>query len=237
MEISVTWPGQRATDPRNTVTLREAGTPWPIRFHFLRLGDTEKPDWVELVNVGFEIGERFEVGQLETIPDPVDAVALQRIASSYGSYLEIARQALVLDREGTEGAINRLRGPGRKPARLTDDFYRLIAAEYETHRQAGGHPGKELAAKYSTHPGNVSKWLKEARARGYIKRYEIQLTNPDGTQSSFEIERGEALEVGKPFTQGTMIYRPLRFLPGRDDVDAVVEAEQAGGPGMFVEQP
>jgi hypothetical protein len=67
-----------------------------------------------------------------------------------------------------EGAIKRLRGPGRKPARLTDDFYRLIGADYETHRQAGGHPGKELAAKYNTHPGNVSKWITEAKRRGYV---------------------------------------------------------------------
>jgi hypothetical protein len=168
VKISVSWPGARATDPRNTVTLVEDGTPWPIRFHFLRLSDTEKPDWTELVNVGFEIGERFEVGEFETVPEPVDALTVQRIANNYGSYLEIARQSLVLDREGTEGAIKRLRGPGRKPARLTDDFYRLIAADYETHRQAGGHPGKELAAKYSTHPGNVSKWLKVARQRGFL---------------------------------------------------------------------
>ncbi len=169
VKISVTWPGARATDPRNTVTLVEDGTPWPIRFHFLRLGDTENPDWVELVNVGFEIGEtQFDAADLETLRRPIDAVTLQRIANNFGSYLELARQSLVLDRDGTEGAIKRLRGPGRKPARLTDDFYRLIAADYEAHRQAGGHPGKELAAKYSTHPGNVSKWIKAARQRGFL---------------------------------------------------------------------
>ena len=156
------------------MTLVEEGTPWPIRFHFLRIGDTARPEWIELVNVGFELGERFEVErgsamhEMDSVPEPIDAVTVQRIANNYGSYLELARQALVLDREGTEGAINRLRGPGRKPARLTDDFYRLIAAEYEAHLRAGGHPGKELAEKYNTHPGNVSKWIKEARKRGYI---------------------------------------------------------------------
>jgi hypothetical protein len=231
VEISVSWPGARATDPRNTVTLREEGTPWPIRFHFLRLGDTEKPDWVELVNVGFEIGERFDEGQLETMPTPIDAVTLQRIANNYGSYLEIARQALVLDREGREGAIKRLRGPSRKPARLTDDFYRLIAADYKAHRQAGGHPGKELAVKYSTHAGNVSKWLKEARRRGFIRLYQIRVRNPEG---HFEITRDEAFEPGEVFSQGTMIYKVLRVLPGSDDVAAVVEVERAGGPGGFV---
>lgn len=74
----------------------------------------------------------------------------------------------MLQRDGIEGAVKRLRGPGRKPARLNDDFYRLIGAEYEAHRQAGGHPGKELAAKYHVDPGTVSRWVGEARRRGHL---------------------------------------------------------------------
>jgi Helix-turn-helix domain len=174
LEISVSYPGQQATDPRNTVTMREPGTPWPIRFHFLRLGDDET-DEVELLNIGFDIGEVLTLPagevktQLETVPEAVDAVALQRIANNYGTYLEIARQALVLDRVGVTGALQRLRGAGRKPARLTDDFYRLIAADYEAHRQAGGHPGRELAAKHHADPGTVSRWIKAARERGFLE--------------------------------------------------------------------
>lgn len=103
------------------------------------------------------------------MPEAVDAVALQRIANSYGTYLEIARHALVLDRVGVAGALKRLRGAGRKPARLTDDFYRLIAADYEAHRQAGGHPGRELAAKHHADPGTVSRWIKAARERGFLE--------------------------------------------------------------------
>jgi hypothetical protein len=174
MEIAIKMPGRQATDARNTVTLREPGTPWPISFYFLRLIDSETGEH-ELINVGFEIGEPYEVkagasaAPIERTPEPVDATTLRRIASNYDAYLQIARNALwVAEPEDLENAIRRLRGPGRKPARLNDDFYRLIAADYDAHLKAGGHPGKELAAKYQTDPSAVSRWIKEARRRGYI---------------------------------------------------------------------
>lgn len=175
MEFKLSFPGQRATDPRNTVELREPGTPWPIRFHFLRVLDDET-DEVQLVNVGFEVGERFKVtpdgsgrAALETQPEPIDVVTLQRIAGSYGAYLQLARHALVLEREGMAGAVKLLRGPGRKPARLSDDFYRLIASDYEARRAAGeAHLVKALSKAHHVTPGAASRWVKEARRRGYI---------------------------------------------------------------------
>jgi hypothetical protein len=171
LQISVRLPGQQATDARHTVTIREPGTPWPIRFHFLFVqnGD-EGTGQVEVVNVGFELGERFDFPPgtaavpVEEMPAPVDAVTLQRIAANYGAYLQLTRNALILKKEGIEGAVRRLRGPGKKPARLSPDFLRLVAADYEAEKQSGRAPGRALAAKYHANPGTISKWMRAARA-------------------------------------------------------------------------
>ena len=135
----ISLPGRRATDPRLTVTLQEPGTPWPIRFHFLALYDTDTGA-TEHVNVGFEIGraEDFTVagdGEMHEIgerPADIDPIAVQRVGRDYLAYLGIAKNALILEREGVAAAVARLRGPGSKPALLNDDFYRLIADEYRT---------------------------------------------------------------------------------------------------------
>lgn len=169
MKITVRLPGPRETDQRQTVTLREPATPWPVRFHFVWGTDADTGQQ-ELVNVGFELGEtEFERSEGEpTELLEVDPITVQRIASSFAHYREVARNMLIVERDGVEGAIKRLRGPGRKPARLTDDFYRLIAAEYATLREFSRRPGADLAARYSADPGTVSRWLSEARRRNYL---------------------------------------------------------------------
>lgn len=176
MRSQISFPGRMADDARTTVTLYEDGTPWPMKFHFARLVDTDT-NKVELVNVGFEIGieipvERgsggvvFEEGME---PTSIDPVTVQRIASKYSDWVEYARLHLVIDLEGKEDAIRRLRGPGRKPARLTEDFYRLIASEFAAYEAADAHPGREIAAKYHVDPGTVSRWRKECRRLGLLK--------------------------------------------------------------------
>ena len=147
-----------------TVTVHEPGTPWPIKFHFVREND-------EPVSVGFEIGEHEITPDVEPVPiEPIDAAAVQRIATNYVSYLAIATNAIIIrEPEALEHAIRRLRGTGVKPAKLNDDFFRLVAADYDAHRKAGLPPGKSLAAKYTAHPSAVSRWIKTARERGYIK--------------------------------------------------------------------
>lgn len=173
MKIAVRFPGVQTGDPRVTVTLQELGTPWPIRLHFLHAEDEETGER-EYLHVGFELGERFDVEpgtptvRLEEEPEPLDPVAVQRIASNYASYLELARHAIVLEREGIDGAIRRLR-PGRKPARLTDDFYRLVAADFRARRESTTAPLKELAAAHHVDVSTASRWVKEARRRGHLE--------------------------------------------------------------------
>jgi hypothetical protein len=173
LKISVRYPGVQARDPRITVTLEESGTPWPIRLHFLDVAD-EKTGEREYVHVGFELGERFDFEpgtpsiQLAEEPEPLDPVALKRIANNYVSYLEFARHAIVLEQEGMTGALRRLR-PGRKPARLTDDFYRLIADDFRARREGTSAPLKELAGAHHVDVSTASRWVKEARRRGYLE--------------------------------------------------------------------
>jgi len=171
MNISVRLPGRRAADPRVTVTLRERGTPWPVRFHFLNLLDDET-GVAEYVHVGFELGERYDDVEsgipLKTEPEALDPVSVQRIAKNYVHYLELARQAIVLDQEGIGGAIRRLR-PGRKAARLTDDFYRLVADDFAARQQASSAPMRELAEAHHVDISTASRWVKEARRRGFLE--------------------------------------------------------------------
>jgi hypothetical protein len=173
VDISVRFPGVQARDPRITITLQELGTPWPIRFHFLSIEDTETGEH-EYVHVGFELGERFDFEpgtpshRLTEDPVRLDPVALQRIASNYASYVELARHTIVLEQEGMSGALRRLR-PGRKPARLTDDFYRLVAADFRTRREGTSAPLKELAAAHHVDISTASRWVKEARRRGHLE--------------------------------------------------------------------
>lgn len=64
-------------------------------------------------------------------------------------------------------------------------------------------------------------------------RYELHLRNADGSESRIQIDRNETLSEGESFSQGTTIYVVRRIVPGGgDEVDAVVEAERAGGPAQ-----
>jgi hypothetical protein len=173
-KFNVHFPGKQASDGRTTVEIEEPGTPWPIRFHFVHWDDSETGA-SGLVNVGFEIGREFGVepgvsrALLEEELEPIDPVTLQRIAGNYGAYLQVALSALTIKNEGMTGALRLLRGPGAKPARLTDDFYRLVASDYEARRAAGEpHLVKALSKAHHVTPGAASRWVKEARRRGYI---------------------------------------------------------------------
>lgn len=167
--VELHFPGRMTSDLRTSVTLHEAGTPWPLKFHFLRISDNETGEFLELRNVGFEIGDEYptEPGASQWHDDPetppVDPQTVRRIGEAYATWVELARLHLIIDKEGMENAVRKLRGPGQKPGRLTDEFYRLISDEFRAHD--GGHAGKEIAAKYNVHPGTVSKWRKECIRR------------------------------------------------------------------------
>ena len=174
-EIEVVMSGHRsrAVDSRTTVVIREQRTPWPVRFHFLRLEEDDGA--VEWRNVGFEIGDRFDDLEDGAAVDPLamDQVAVERVVSRYHEYLQVAERMIVLDRDGIEGALRLLRGHGVKPAKLTDDFYRLIAADYSQRRRSGvTAPLQRLADAQNVDKSTASRWVKEATRRGYLTKEE-----------------------------------------------------------------
>jgi hypothetical protein len=67
-------------------------------------------------------------------------------------------------------------------------------------------------------------------------RYEVRVTNYDGTSTSFELVRDEPLKAGDLINPGTIVYKVRRILPGEGDFDAVAVADWAAGPaqGMYV---
>jgi hypothetical protein len=65
-------------------------------------------------------------------------------------------------------------------------------------------------------------------------RYEVHVAaHGGGEETRFELERDEPLAEGEPFAQFTMIYKVLSIRPDHGDFDALVEAQQVGGPGQF----
>jgi hypothetical protein len=49
------------------------------------------------------------------------------------------------------------------------------------------------------------------------------------SKGRFELERSEPLKEDERFTQFDMTYKVLRFLPGNDQFDAVIEVAHVGG--------
>ena len=65
-------------------------------------------------------------------------------------------------------------------------------------------------------------------------RYDIRVTNADGSVGRFELEQDEELKVGSPLRQWSMVYEVRLVLSygldESDQFDAVVEADWRLGP-------
>jgi hypothetical protein len=58
-----------------------------------------------------------------------------------------------------------------KPARLDNDWYRLIADEYMRHVEDGEPaPISTIARSHAVTPSAASRWVSKARKLGYIER-------------------------------------------------------------------
>ena len=67
-------------------------------------------------------------------------------------------------------------------------------------------------------------------------RYDIRVTNTDGSEGRFELEQDEELKVGSPLRQWSMVYEVRLVLSygldESDQFDAVVEADWRLGPAQ-----
>ena len=166
MRVSVKFPGGRATDPRNTVTFYDEATPFPLRFHFLRVYDDETGER-ELRNVGCEFGEQPENEETALQQPEVTSLALRRVIERYPHWVELARHYLALEEVRGGDLAASLKRP--KPARLDEDWYRMIAAEYRHHvEERDPAPVTAIARSHQVTPSAASRWVKGARERGFL---------------------------------------------------------------------
>lgn len=127
------------------------------------------------------------VQKLELLPDTetLEPRVLRRFAPQAELYLAYARSAMRLmsspleegdpeadlkhrydDIHGAADALRQVAGPGRG---LSDAFYRIIARHYTALIDGGEpYPVKALGESHHVTISAASRWLKEARRRGYI---------------------------------------------------------------------
>jgi hypothetical protein len=159
-----------ARDARIAVTIEEPATPWPIVVYFIRVFD-DKVGATALVNVGFELGQRFDVTpgeppqELERFPRPLDRRTVDGVLARFSQYVQYAR-AQVEFQEAQET-------PGAKPSgrrrELTDDFLSEIAGQYRAWSAGQGRAVTEIANAHGVNRSTASRWVAAARARGYIE--------------------------------------------------------------------
>jgi hypothetical protein len=112
--------------------------------------------------------------EVRVLPDDGDEAAvelrvLRRLMPQADLYLALARAAIRWDYEDLEGAVKALREVGRPGRGLPDDFYRAIAESYASLVAEGEpHPVKALGEKHHGSISAASRWLKEARRRGFV---------------------------------------------------------------------
>jgi hypothetical protein len=166
VQVRVTFPGSRTTDPRNTVTFYDEATPFPLRFHFLRVYDDETGE-TELRNIGCEFGEQPRDEKSALATPELTTLAVRRVIERFPHWVELARHQLVLEqaRAGDLAAgVKRV-----KPARLDADWYRMIAAEYRRHVDEGDPaPVSAIAGSHQVTVSAASRWVKGARERGLL---------------------------------------------------------------------
>jgi hypothetical protein len=148
--------------PRVRVTVRDLRNPWPLVLFFAHAGDSP-------AFLGFEVlaeNTDVEIGHEEGL----EPGSFARLARTLPMYVDYARAEIEWKSGDREKALEALRteaGKGRRG--LPPSFYRGIAAEYEQLVLRGDpHPIKSIAEARPVHKSRASRWITEARRRGYI---------------------------------------------------------------------
>lgn len=110
--------------------------------------------------------------ELRVVPDAADVLeprVLRRFAPQADLYVAAARAAMRWDFDEQRGVLEALRIIGRPGRGLTDDFYRQIGKKYAALVSEGEpHPVKALGEIHHVTISAASRWIKEARRRGYV---------------------------------------------------------------------
>jgi len=144
--------------PRVVVTIPDASNPFGVELYFAHAGDN--PAFIGFRAIAPDDGVERDLGPAQ----------FARLARWLPMYIDYARAEIEWNRGDAARALEMLRTEAGKSRRgLSDKFYMEIAAEYEALVQEGDpHPIKSMAAKRPVHKSRASRWVKEARSRGYI---------------------------------------------------------------------
>lgn len=149
--------------PRVRVTVRDSRNPWPLTLFFAHAGDAP-------AFLGFEILAEQEEGREIGAEGALDPRSFARLARTLPMYVDYARAEIEWKHGDRGRALEALRTEAGKSRRgLPDKFYREIAGRYEKLVADGNpHPIKTIADDTPVHKSAASRWVKEARRRGYI---------------------------------------------------------------------
>jgi hypothetical protein len=144
-------------DPRVSVTIWDDSFPVPLRLYFAHPGD-------DAPLVGFEVGDE---NHTDTTLAPAEVA---RVVKSLPVYTAYARAHIEMDRTEVSKTLEILSEIGTTRRGLPGKFLRVIANEYEARVHEGDPaPITSIAAAHGKTKSTASRWIKEARRRGYIK--------------------------------------------------------------------
>lgn len=150
------WPPVRVSIP-------DESYPFALTLFFAHLGDSPAFLGFETIcNDDRDVPLGEEAG--------LQPAEFARLARNLPRYVDYARASIEWEWGDRDRALETLRKEAGKTRRgLPDRFYREIAAEYEQLLRDGDpHPLKTIADARPVHKSRASRWVKEARQRGYI---------------------------------------------------------------------
>jgi hypothetical protein len=126
----------------------------------------------ELVLFFDDLGRKGPLRELRLLPgsEELEPWAVRRLAPQAPLYVQYARAAMSADEEGWVGSLWALREIGATRRGLGDEFYKLVGRNYAALIEQGErYPVKALGEMHHAAISTASRWIKEARRRGYIE--------------------------------------------------------------------
>jgi hypothetical protein len=131
----------------------------------------------ELVLFFDDRGRQGPLRELRLLPDSAELEprAVRQFAPQAPLYVQYARAAMTEDDDAWIGSLQALREIGATRRGLGDEFFKIVAQSYRALvDEDEPHPVKALAEMHHVVISTASRWIKEARRRGYIDDGEEQ---------------------------------------------------------------
>jgi hypothetical protein len=112
-----------------------------------------------------------EGGDSGTPDARLDPGYVTRVATSLSLYKQYARATILWDHGDATRALAILRNIGATRRGLPSSWFRRIAEEYNRRLDAGERaPVTAIAGAHGVYKSTASRWIKEAKRRGYIQK-------------------------------------------------------------------